>query len=282
VETQIAKRGLAISAGVAAIAAGAALNVTHLVEGGQPLFSPMTGAILALALGAVVAALVASEAWRSGRKVLASCLVLSLVAGEGFSLIMGAERLLSAREERYRAASEVNTARWIATVRVESASSALSATEAAVLKEAGKGGCKSACQALQAEAEQARRRLEAANGSLQATPTEKNEALLATTIGLPPALVEILPALLFSTALNGLAFTLLAFGAHMPSETAASTPKGPAEAQALPSQGRAEQVRSFVEAYRKRHGQDPSFTEVRKSLRLPPSTASVYLRKALA
>ena len=158
-----ARRGLAITAGITAIAAGAALNVTHLVEGGQPLFSPMTGAILALALGAVAAALVASEAWRSGRRTLASCLVLSIVAGEGFGLIMGAERLLSAREERQRAASEVNTARWIATVRVESASSTLAATEAAVLKEAGRGGCKGACQALQAEAEQARQRLEAAN-----------------------------------------------------------------------------------------------------------------------
>ena len=150
-----------------------------------------------------------------------------------------------------------------------------------MLKEASRGGCKGACQALQAEAEQARQRLEAANRALQLTPAEKNRALLATTVGLPPALLEIVPALLFSTALNGLAFTLLAFGAHMPGENAA-TPKGPAEAQAPPSQGRAEQVRSFVEAYRKRHGRDPTFSDVRNTLRLPPSTASVYLRKALA
>ena len=118
-ESHKAKRGLAITAGITAIAAGAALNVTHLVEGGQPLVSPMTAAILALALGAVAAALVVSEAWRSGRRTLASCLVLSIVAGEGFGLIMGAERLLFVREERQRAVSEVNTGRWIATVRVE-------------------------------------------------------------------------------------------------------------------------------------------------------------------
>ena len=282
VEGQRARRGLAIIAGITAIAAGAALNVTHLVDGGQPLFSPMTGAILALALAAIAAALVAGEAWRSGRRTLASCLVLSLVAGEGFGLIMGAERLLSAREERQRAASEVNTARWIATVRVESASTTLAATEAAILTEARRGGCKTACQALQAEADRARERLEAANTALQSAPAEKNRALLATTLGLPPALLEIVPALLFSTALNGLAYTLLAFGAHMPNQSAAVSPKGPAEAQVPPSQGRAEQVRSFVEAYRKRHGRDPSFSEVRNTLGLPPSTASVYLRKALA
>src|SRR5262245_12800353 len=271
------------------MAAAAALNVTHLVDGGQPWFSPMTAAVVALALGAVAAALVASEAWRSGRKLLAWCLVLSVVAGEGFGLIIGAERLLSAREERQRLASEVNTARWIAVVRVESATSALAATEAAVLDEARKGGCKAACQALQTEAEQARQRLEAANRALEAAPAEKNTALLAATLGLPPPLLEIVPALLFSAALNGLAFTLLAFGAHAPIQDiavaqniAAAAPTEIAGAQMLPVLGRAAQVRSFVDAYRKRHGRDPSFTEVRNSLGLPRSTASVYLRKALA
>ena len=43
VESHRARRGLAITAGITAMAAGAALNVTHLVEGGQPLYSPMTG-----------------------------------------------------------------------------------------------------------------------------------------------------------------------------------------------------------------------------------------------
>jgi hypothetical protein len=146
----------------------------------------MTGAVLALALGAVAAALVASEAWQSGRKILALCLVLSVVAGEGFGLIMGAERLLSAREERQRAAAMTNTARWTATVRFEAANSALAAAEAAMLKEAGRGGCKGACQAMQAEADRARQRLETANSVLVATPAEKNRALLATTLGLPP------------------------------------------------------------------------------------------------
>ena len=281
-ESQKAKRGLASTAGIFAIAASAGLNMSHLVEGGQPLVSPMTGAILALALGAVAAALVATEAWRSGRKTLASCLILSIAAGEGFGLIMGAERLLSAREDRQRAAAATNTARWTATVRYEAASSALGAAEAAALKEAGRGGCKEACQALQAEAERARRRLEAASSMLVATPAEKNKALLAMALGIPPALLEIVPALLFSAALNGLAFTLLAFGAHVPAPSAAVSPKGPAETQALQTPGRAEQVRSFVEAYRKRHGRDPSFSDVRNTLRLPASTASVYLRKALA
>jgi hypothetical protein len=276
------RRGLAILAGVTAMGAGAALNVTHLVDGGQPLVSPMTGAVLALALGAVAAALVAGEAWRSGRTTLAFCLVLSIVAGEGFGLIMGAERLLTAREERQRAASEVNTSRWVATVRVETASATLAATEAAMLKEAGRGGCKGACQALQTEAERARQRLEVANKALVTAPSEKNRALLATTLGLPPALLEIVPALLFSTALNGLAFTLLAFGAHLPNQSGAAPPESPAEPQVSQSQGRAEQVRSFVEAYRKRHGRDPSFSDVRNSLGLPRSTTSVYLRKALA
>jgi hypothetical protein len=199
--------------------------------------------------------------------------VLPGSVNRGFGLIMGAERLLTTREERQRAASEVNTSRWVATVRVETASATLAATEAAMLKEAGRGGCKGACQSLQAEAERARQRLEVANKALVTAPSEKNRALLATTLGLPPALLEIVPALLFSTALNGLAFTLLAFGAHMPSRSAAAAAKDPTEPQVSGSQGRAEQVRSFVEAYRTRHGRDPSFSDVRNSLGLPRSTA---------
>ena len=213
---------------------------------------------------------------------MAWCLVLSVVAGEGFGLIMGAERLLFAREERQRAAATTNTARWTATARFEAAGSALAATEAAMLKEAGRGGCKGSCQALQTEADRARQRLETANAALVATPAEKDRTLLATTLGISPALVEIVPALLFSSALNGLAFTLLAFGAHAPKQMPEPAPPRSTETEAARPQGRAEQVRSFVEAYRTRHGRDPSFSDVRSSLGLPRSTASVYLRKALA
>jgi hypothetical protein len=117
---------------------------------------------------------------------------------------------------------------------------------------------------------------------LEAAPAERNTALLATTLGLPPALLEIVPALLLSAALNGLAFTLLAFGAHAPRQNIGAAPTETAGAQMSPVQGRAAQVRSFVDTYRMRHGRDPSFTEVRNSLGLPRSTASVYLRKALA
>ena len=128
------------------------------------LFSPMTGAMLALALGAVAAALVAGEAWRSGRTNLGDMSGSVDRGRRGVWLDHGSRAVADcARGREQRAASEVNTARWIATVRYETASSALAATEAAMLKEAGRGGCKGACQALQAEAERARRRLEAAN-----------------------------------------------------------------------------------------------------------------------
>jgi hypothetical protein len=53
-------------------------------------------------------------------------------------------------------------------------------------------------------------------------------------------------------------------------------PEGPAEPL-----GQAEQVRS-VEAYRQTTRSRPSFSDVRNELKLPPSTASVYVRMALA
>jgi hypothetical protein len=63
-------------------------------------------------------------------------------------------------------------------------------------------------------------------------------------------------ALLFSAALNGLAFTLLAFGAHSPTQSIAAAPTEIAGAQMSSVLGRAAQVRSFVDAYRKRHGRE--------------------------
>jgi len=159
--TETARRGMFLAeAGMLAAIIGTLVHkdivsytwiLAGLVIGGiigalMAIWVPMTAmpqrTALSHAFGAVAAALVAGEAWRSGRKTLTACLVLSIVAGEGFALITGAERLLAAREERQRAASEINTSRWIATVRVETATSTLAATEAAMLKEAGRGGCK--------------------------------------------------------------------------------------------------------------------------------------------
>ena len=58
---------------------------------------------------------------------------------------------------------------------------------------------------------------------------------------------------------------------------ATAAPVGPAT-QVPAMQGREAQVRPFVEAYREQRGRDPRFTEVCNPLRLPPSTASDYLR----
>jgi hypothetical protein len=58
---------------------------------------------------------------------------------------------------------------------------------------------------------------------------------------------------------------------------ATAAPVGPAT-QVPAMQGREAQVRFFVEAYREQQGRDPRFTEVCNTLRLPPSTASDYLR----
>jgi len=59
-----------------------------------------------------------------------------------------------------------------------------------------------------------------------------------------------------------------------------ATPKGPAEAPVPLSQGRAEQVRSCVEAYR-RPWPRPEFQRRSPQPGTARSTASVYLRKAL-
>lgn len=92
-------------------------------------------------------------------------------------------------------------------------------------------------------------------------------------------------ALVLITELSTVVFLAMALGAR--ASLIPRTPSGGEHAPApevwRPSKPtREEQVRSFVEAYRRKHGTDPSFSEVRDALDLPASTASKYRARALA
>lgn len=210
------ERVLSLFAGTSAAAASVALSVSHLVEGGQPLVSPLTGASVALSFASAVAAIVAGAALNTGRRTIAAGLLVAVLAGETFSLISSAERMLIAREQRSRDAALVNTTRSIAVDRVKAAETIYANAEAAYAAEASRSGCGKACRDLRQAADEARSRVEVARAELLKAPASKSNHLLADTLGIDPLVVEIVPALLFSLSLNGLAFILLAFGAHTP------------------------------------------------------------------
>lgn len=203
-------------AGICAAAASAALSISHLIDSGQKLLSPMTAAAASLVLASAAAAVAVGAALSAGRRLIALGLIVAVIAGEAYSLVSSAERLLLVREDRSRQAAFLNTARAIAIDKVKTAHRASAQAEAAFVAEAGRGGCGRACRELRHVAEEARVRLETIQAALLTAPTRRSEHLLSDTLGLDPRVVDIVPALLFSVALNGLALLLLAFAAHRP------------------------------------------------------------------
>jgi hypothetical protein len=256
-----------------------------MIEGGVPLLSPMPAAIVAIAAGSAVGLVAALRAWGDGRCALAILAFVAIGCGELFGLVSGAERLLTAREERIRLVAAHNAPRLTALARVKAEEAAYAHAQAAAVAEAGRGGCGRACRDLRGAADQARQRLEAARGELERSPPLKAESILAATIGLPAAVLEVVPALLFTLALNGLGLALLGIGhsagakqdeAPPASEPAYAIPELPIEPPPADPSTRAEQVAAFCRAFREQHGREPGFKEVRHGSLLPASTVSTY------
>jgi hypothetical protein len=100
-------------------------------------------------------------------------------------------------------------------------------------------------------------------------PVPSSHALIADATGLPEWLVELVPAMAFSTGLLVLGFVLVGFGAHGSHvEQAVVSPAVPA---ALPDE--TERVVSWIREYRRRHGGNPRIPQVQKAFGLPKTTA---------
>src|SRR5262249_26280487 len=111
---------------------------------------------------------------------------------------------------------------------------------------------------------------EARRAALGLLPVPSSHAFIADATGLPEWLVEIVPAMSFSTGLLVLGFVLVGFAAHghgLEGQTAVAS----AVLEPLPDER--EQVVSWVRAYRQRHGRDPKIPEVQAAFGLPKTTA---------
>jgi hypothetical protein len=247
-------RALSMVVGLALVAIGAFLNASKAAEV-ESWTSPICAAIIALAFGSAVAVSVMVAAWHGQRKGLAAFAFVGLVCGEAYSLQLSAERLLASREARALQVVQSGGASV-------QAKAALDSTIEERKKECSSGFGKN-CQKLRELEETQRAKL----GALK--PPGKT-ALLADATGLPEGLVEIVPALLFSVALQILAFVLVGFGGHRSHHRErAVQPVGASTAE--PSES--EDVVSWVKAYRQRHGRNPSIPEVQKVFDLPKTTA---------
>ena len=292
---------VATAAGATLLATSASLNISAATDGGAPIMSPAVFAIAIVALGTTIAVPSIMFACREGRRGLAVVAILFLLCGEAFNAINSAERLLTARDDRAQATVVANRHYTSAEERVEMAVEAYQEAENVAAAEARRGGCRRICRDLQAAAEIARRRLEDARAEAERAPARHSEHILSDTIGWQPSSVELVQAGLFTVALNGLGFMLLAIGnggskrvqARHKSvgarsrklqcrrrkkavQTAAIEPPRKFEATRL------ERVQDFVESFRSQQGRDPRFIEVQRALDLPKGTASTYRKVALS
>ena len=241
-------RVVSMLGGLVLVGVAAFLNVHHAAESEGSYFSPVCIAIVALAFGSALAVPVMLTLMRTGRRGLALVALLGVAVSEIYGFQLSAERLLAARDQRAQQVKTANAPQEPARKALED------------LEKDRKAECKSGlgknCRELKVWEDKQR-------AALASTQAPRSHSLIADATGLPAWLVEIVPAMAFSTGLLMLGLVLVGFGGH------SVTAEVPAVPEEYPDEN--EQVVSWIQAYhRRRHGRDP-----RRSPRCEePSTAS--------
>ena len=106
--------------------------------------------------------------------------------------------------------------------------------------------------------------------ALSRIPVPTSHALLADATGLPEWLVEIVPAMTFSTGLLVLGFVLVGFASH-PHGSQEQTVEAPAASELPPDER--ERVVDWVREFRRRTGRSPRIPEVQQAFGLKRTTA---------
>lgn len=183
-------RCLSILGGIGLIGVAGYVNVLH-----TPSFD-MQIVVGALAAGTALAAWVFSSMWQH-RPGLALLALVGVIAGELYGFVATSERLLFARDHRQATVATSNQV-WVQ--RKEALDYAVSAakTECA----SGRGP---RCAAAEAKVDSARTILAGTQ-----VPVEPNR--LAAIMGWNPLIVDLIPTLAGSVALNLLGFVMMTFG----------------------------------------------------------------------
>jgi hypothetical protein len=190
--------------------------VTHAnVQAGPGYGSAQGWLMLAVAAGVGVSAFVTGRMWGSNRRWLAVGLVLAVAAGEAFTLVGTAERLIAAREATQAPLKAQASAVEKAATRLATAEAAKRTADAAVRSEAAKPGCKAHCAAMLGQAAtDAQAEMVAARTALAGVAMPASSAPLADRLGIAPWAFDLMHAGFGSAAANALAFLLLAAGGH--------------------------------------------------------------------
>lgn len=243
--------GLATATGVAIL--GCTTNANVLATGGW--FTSHALLVAALSAGVFAGARVAGM----GAGKIGLVIIGALLAGEAYNFSATAERIVVERENgaaplkdaaaKHTAAiaklKQAETAP-VTSARLEQAKADKQAKDDAVTKEAS-DGCKSECHRKQALADKAQdeviaatkeaedmhqQAIDEAKAEVEANPLPASATPLADRLNIPAWALDLIMAGLLSVGANGLAGTLVAFGAHRPErQEAHQTDFSPAQAE---------------------------------------------------
>ena len=284
---------------ILSIAAGAALLaiLSHAIvdKTGQ------TGSHAAMTYGVAAALVAASIVLGDMSRAVKAGVIATMIAIEIGTVLASAEIVMMRRDA---AAAEHRTkagAHAHAIGELVKADAALAAARDAVTREAAKKDCKKNCaNLLDAAVVRAEAARTTAVALVEANPAPaRSPSPFADMVGISAGTLDLLIAAMFACA-NGLAAFLIAHGAHAQRSAAAHFASSrqtsfPADDHPLPSPAifapfdeddepakpnpREETVRSFVDAYRAKHGANPPPSAVRRATGLPRSTAHRYQQK---
>lgn len=209
--TNALRRALSIATGGIILAASASAIITHTGQHGAHATLTWT-----LAAGLFVGAIVVGAACSERRYALATGLVLALAAGEVGNIGLSIESIVIRREADTKATREAIAAHTHATTELIKAEAALATANKAAVTEAAKKGCQEHCRKLlEAQVEIAKQDLARARHLYGANPKPTQSAsALADRVGVPAWVVDVVLAVLLAIGANGLAATLIAYGAH--------------------------------------------------------------------
>lgn len=219
----------------------------------------------ALAVGTALAAWVITPMFGTGRPLLAVLALLGVLSGELYGFVQTSERLLAARDARSSQTATANQS-WVQRKEALDYAIAAAMTECA-------GGRGPRCVAAEAKVDEKRSILAGTR-----VPVDTNR--LAGLIGWTPTVVDLIPTLAGSTALNLLGFVLLAF-AHSGSrivEVKAAEVKAITETEPMPDDRELAELRKLLVG----RSRPMTNQEIADSLGVSKAESSKRISKAVA
>ncbi|MBK9080214.1 MAG: hypothetical protein IPL91_14490 [Hyphomicrobium sp.] len=225
-------RALSILAGVGLLSATAHLTILGL--GGYS--EPHTYLVIAMAIATAIGGLTVSHTLSDKRYVVAFCIVVGLIAGEGFGLVTTGERVIAERDAKQAPIRAAQKAHDDAKAALKDARTAKANLDERVVTEAAKKNCVKNCRAL-LEQQVATAVADIANAErnlADAPAPDASASALADRTGFASWKIDIFTAILAALGGNVLGAAMIVAGAHSIGTGDTRSARAPSALQAKP------------------------------------------------